>query len=334
MVHDAAGGAVPAATWPQPRGEHVVGELARDAIGRRYVLYLPKGFAAGQRHAMIVMLHGCTQDAADVARGTRMDEAADRVGFLVLYPEQPDSANPRRCWNWFDAAHHRRGAGEPASIADLAVQIAERYAVDADRVFIAGMSAGAAMASLVAAAYPDRFAGLALHSGLAFGVATSVAEAVAAMGGTSGDPRRLARAALDAMGERRRPVPVIVLQGTADNVVRASNAAVAAEQWFLTDLLARLGGGELPAAGYGSLGSVTTAPPREVGGRLCTVSRFADASGRTLVEEWLIDGLGHAWSGGSVAGTFTEPNAPDATAEIVRFFGEQRSLAPRAGGSR
>ncbi|MDQ6827606.1 MAG: PHB depolymerase family esterase [Gemmatimonadota bacterium] len=300
------------------RGQCIAGEFTSALGTRRYLLYVPAGFSASDRPALIVMLHGCTQDAADFARGTRMDAAADREGFLVLYPEQPESANPRKCWNWYDTAHQHRDAGEPGLIAGIIEQVARRYAVDADHVYVAGLSAGAAMAAIIAATYPDRVAGVALHSGIPYGGATSVAHALEAMTGAGATPAELARSAMNARGTHKGRVPLIVIQGGADAVVRPTNARRLSEQWSLA------------GTSESSSLSVTALPPRQIAGHECLVTRFSDGVGRVLVEEWVIGGLAHAWSGGSPLGTFTEPGAPDATAEIVRFFGAQGGLKRRS----
>jgi poly(hydroxyalkanoate) depolymerase family esterase len=291
-------------------GRLVEGVYTHPAGERRYALYLPEGWDPAQRYALVVMLHGCTQDAADFARGTRMNALADERHLVVLYPQQSSDANPLRCWNWFVPAHQHRGAGEPAILADLVRATVEQYAIDGDRVFLAGVSAGAAMAATVAAAYPERFAALALHSGVPALAATTQPEALQLMHGGGGDPAALARALLAEMGARRRPLPVIVFQGAQDRVVHPDNARATAEQWF------RAGVNDPVAAAVPAAESPI-------------VSRYRTPAGRTLVELWLVPGVGHAWSGGSPEGTYTAPDGPDASRELLRFFADQTSLGPR-----
>jgi poly(hydroxyalkanoate) depolymerase family esterase len=269
------------------------------------------------------MLHGCTQDPRDLAKGTRVTAHGDRAGALVLLPEQPDSANPRKCWNWFDPSHQLRDRGEPAIIAAMTRQIMRDYAVDERRVYIAGVSAGAAMASLAAVAYPELFAAVGLHSGIPYRGAATAAEALAVMANGVTDVERLAVLARGEMGERARPIPAIVFQGGSDPIVRPVNARQSVEQWLgMNDLAAR----RKPAPGG------SREARREEGSaqgyaftRDCYpgYAGFPDAD-RCVVESWTVAELGHAWSGGSREGTFTDDRGPDATAEMFRFFAEHR----------
>jgi poly(hydroxyalkanoate) depolymerase family esterase len=284
---------------------------------RRYSLYVPGSYESGRRHALVVFLHGCTQDPGDLARGARVAAHAEREGVLALIPEQPESANPKKCWNWYDPGHQRRDAGEPALIARMTEQVMADYAVDPDRVHLAGISAGAAMASLAAVAYPERYASLALHSGLAWRAATDVAGALGAMARGAADPDALGAAAFKAMGPRARAIPALVIHGAGDPVVNPANGRQAARQWAVTNARA-LGGGPLTA-------SERTG---EEGGYRWTRTCHQNAAGACLAEEWVVSGLGHAWSGGSSEGTFTDEHGPDATREMLRFFREH----PRAGG--
>jgi poly(hydroxyalkanoate) depolymerase family esterase len=262
------------------------------------------------------MLHGCTQDPDDLARGTRITEHADRNGFLVLLAEQPASANVKKCWNWYDPGNQRRDAGEPALIAGMTRQVASEWAVDTQRVSLAGISAGAAMASVVAVAYPELFTAVGLHSGIPYGAATNVMEGVSAMKNGVADTRRLAQMAHDAMGSRARPIPVIIVQGAADPVVRPINAVHTRDLWLAMNALAR---------GSGSAGS-DTAGYRRVEAHVGGLDAITECHGRRLadggceVATLTVAGLGHAWSGGSKLGTFTDERGPDATDAIVRFL--------------
>jgi poly(hydroxyalkanoate) depolymerase family esterase len=289
----------------------------RNAAGeRRYLLHLPdKDPGAGNR-VLVVMLHGCTQDAADVARGTRMNERANERGWLVLYPEQPSSAHPRKCWNWYEPVHQRRDGGEPSIIAGLTAQVIAEQLVDPRRVYLAGMSAGAAMASLVAAAYPELWSAIALHSGLIYQAAETVGEALGVMqkGASSVEPH--AQAAFDAMGSRRRVLPVFVIHGGQDQVLVPLNGAQAARQWFLTNALA-LG------QPLDTTSGATDLSEREEGGYRVTSATYRSKAGVPLAVLQIVKELGHAWSGGSTEGTFTDARGPDATERIFDFFADQ-----------
>ena len=296
----------------EPRaGGWVDGSFTNPGGTRRYRLYVPGSYDPAKRHMLVVLLHGCTQDPDDLARGTRIAEHAEREGFLALLPEQPASANPKKCWNWYDPAHQARDAGEPSLLDGMTAQVARDYAVDPARIHLAGISAGAGMASLVAVAYPERWASLALHSGLAWRPATSVMEALGAMAKGVADPDALGVAAHAAMGSRARAIPVLVVHGGKDAVVNPVNGRQGARQWIVTDQRAL--GVERLAAEESS---------GEENGYHFTRAVHRDGGGRTIVEEWVVQELGHAWSGGSREGTFTDEHGPDVTREMVRFFRE------------
>ena len=295
------------------------GTFANAAGERAYVLHLPDGAAAPSGRPLLVLLHGCTQDADDVARGTRLQEVAGAHGWMVLYPEQPASANPKKCWNWYDPAHQRRDAGEPSIIAGMTAEVVARYGGDPRRVFLAGMSAGAAMASLVAAAYPEQYAALALHSGLVHSAAPGVMEALGVMQRGVPSPEPHAVSAFEAMGSRARVIPTLVIQGEDDAVVAPINGAQAARQWFLTNALAR-------GQSLDTTSGATDRTEEDVGGYLVRRSTYRAKDGTPLSYLVMIGKLAHAWSGGAPTGTFTDPNAPDASAMVVEFFA---SMVPR-----
>lgn len=297
----------------EPSGEVVRGRFDGPAGTRDYVLHLPDAPPPPTGRPLLVMLHGCTQDADDIARGTRLQEVAGARGWMVLYPQQPASANPRTCWNWYEPAHQRRDAGEPSLIAGMTAEIVARHGGDPSRVYLAGISAGAAMASLVAAAYPEQYAALALHSGLVHGAASTVMEALGAMQRGVASPEPHAVAAFEAMGTRARPIPTLVIHGEADAVVAPLNGAQAARQWFLTNALAR-------GQALDTTSGATDRTEEDVGGYLVRRSTYRAKDGTPLAYLVMIGGLGHAWSGGASTGTFTDPNAPDATAMVVDFF--------------
>lgn len=266
---------------------------ADPAGARAYKLYVPSGYA-GQAVPLIVMLHGGTQDAEDFAAGTRMNELAERQGFLVAYPEQSRAANPMGYWNWFEPQHQRRGGGEASLVAGLSEQIIDTYALDARRVYVAGFSAGGAMAAVMAAAYPDVYAAAGVHSGLAAGAAHDVASAFAAM-------------AQGAPIHGSVPVPLIVFHGDGDPTVDLVNA----------DCLVRAA---LPEAEHRRRPLTTTGRVPE--GHAYTRRVYAEGDGTPRVEQWTIHQGGHAWSGGSPNGTYTDPKGPDASTELVRFFAQ------------
>lgn len=294
------------------------GNFSNPAGSRRYKVYVPGSYDPTRKQMLIVLLHGCTQDADDIARGTRIAAHAEREGFLALLPEQPASAHPKKCWNWYDPAHQTRGAGEPSLIDGVTGQVMHDYAVDPARVHLAGISAGAAMASLVAVAYPERYASVALHSGLAWRAATTLPEALSALARGTGDTDALGVAAYAAMGSGARAIPALVVHGGKDVVVNAANGSQSARQWAVTDQRA-----------LGVAQFATEETSGEENGYHFTRVVQRDATGATLVEAWTVQELGHAWSGGSREGTFTDEQGPDATREMVRFFREH----PRPGGA-
>ena len=294
-----------------PAGRFVTGTFTAAAGSRPWRLWVPSGYDAARPAPLVVLLHGCTQDAADIARGTRVTALADSLRVLVLLPEQPEGSHPRKCWNWYEPAHQARDGGEPSLIAGMTRQVMGEWAVDPARVHLAGISAGAAMASLVAVGYPELYASLALHSGLAWKPATTVGEGLQAMANGVADADAQGAAAFAAMGARARPIPVLVAHGAADAVVKPVNGRQAARQWAVT--ASRAAGATLiePRVERGSAGGLAYT-------RTCHLT-FA---GRCLVEEWMVEGLGHAWSGGSRDGTFTDERGPELMREMLRFFSE------------
>jgi esterase, PHB depolymerase family len=284
-------------------GQFVSREISTASGPRRYKLYIPASYDGMKAFPLVVLLHGCTQDPDNVARGTRFNQAAEESKVLVAYPEQPAAANGLKCWNWFDATHQKRDQGEPALIASITREVMKDMKVDSHRVYIAGLSAGAAMALTVAYAYGDLYAAAGLHSGIAYGVATSTPQAIRRMGVGAADPADYAALVSQGIGTNKA-IPTIVFQGKSDKTVNPANA-----DNIVTQLLT---GFDASVAGQHSQTSETTA-----GGYHFTRRTFGKP---VVIEEWSVDELGHAWSGGSKEGTYVDENGPDATREMMRFF--------------
>jgi poly(hydroxyalkanoate) depolymerase family esterase len=296
-------------------GQVVTGRYTGAEGARDWRLFVPASYDRARPPMLLVLLHGCTQSAEDIARGSQMDRVADAQGFLVLYPEQPVSANPRTCWNWFDAAHQARGAGEPAIIAGLVADVMRAYPADAKRVHLVGISAGAAMAGLVAVAYPERFATLSSGSGIAWRAAQNVGAAISVMQRGAGASLPSADAVRSAMGPAARALPVLVIHGGADAVVSVRNADETAAQWVGVHNL--IGAGPSPLREQPE--RVTTE-----GGYTVRSTEWTSTSDVPLVTRIRIDELGHAWSGGSTAGTFADPKGPDVSRVIAAFCARHR----------
>ena len=277
--------------------------------GRQVLVYVPAGYAHGTAAPLVLMLHGCTQNPSDFEAGTQMDLQADTGGFLVAYPAEPSSANIEACWNWFLPADQARGSGEPQLLASIVADVGKDFTVDPKRTFAAGLSAGAAMAVVLAATYPDVFAAVAVHSGLEYQAATDATSALNAASSGGPNPTTQGDLAFTAMGAQARPVPVIVFHGDADSVVNLTNGQQVVAQWSTTDTRA--------SATVGPAASTTGT----AGGKSFTHTTYANGStAASLLELYVVHGMGHAWSGGSSAGSFTDPAAPDASALIWQFF--------------
>ena len=287
------------------KGRFIERSYTGGAGTRSYKLYVPGGYT-GQAVPLIVMLHGCTQNPDDFATGTRMNGLAEEHTFLVAYPAQSGNANMQRCWNWFQAADQQRGRGEPSIIAGITKQVMDEYEVEEGRVYVAGMSAGGAMAAILGATYPDLYAAVGVHSGLAPGSAHDLSSAFTAM--RQGGP---IVAQPENTGQQRKILPTIIFHGDGDTTVHPRNGE---------RLLAHLDAGNR----NGSSPRVNTRRGGVPGGYEYTRFTYKDASGRDLVERWSVHGLGHAWSGGSYPGSYTDPKGPDASAEMLRFFRQHR----------
>lgn len=281
-------------------GRYISGSYSNAVGSRSYKLYIPSR-QGDEPNPLIVMLHGCTQSADDFAAGTRMNFAAEVRGCFVVYPEQPQAANASKCWNWFRSADQDRDQGEPALIAGITRQIMKKHNIDPRRVYVAGLSAGGAAAAIMGETYPDLYAAVGVHSGLACGSAHDLPSAFAAMSG---------KASINGVGAPRastRVMPTIVFHGDRDKTVHPCNSvkviarANADNQFFGTTLCKRTAAGD----GYSH-----------------SVQR--DAEGRSVLELWQLHGAGHAWSGGNPAGSYTSQDGPNATEEMLRFFLDHR----------
>lgn len=261
----------------------------------------------GTRPPLFVMLHGAGQSASDFAQGTRMHEVVREFGGIALFPEQSRSAHPFGSWNWYDVKHQFASGGEPSMLAGLTRQIIRDHDVDPARVYVAGMSAGGAMAMILAQTHPELYAAVGVHSGIATGVAHDLMSALRAMnsGPPIDQPAKVDADLLDALPA----VPIIVFHGDRDQTVHPLNAEA---------VLARaLNRSDLPGQ------TDTTAPPSPMnvpGGRAVTLVRHVRRKGRPDAEMWLVHGGGHAWTGGSAKGSFTDEAGPDASREMLRFF--------------
>jgi len=285
----------------------VASSFKGDTGTRTYKLFVPANY--GEKPApLLIMLHGCTQSPDDFAAGTRMNLLGEEFGILVAYPAQPASANAQRCWNWFNPADQIRDQGEPALIAGITRQIMREHATDPARVYVAGLSAGGAAAAIMAATYPDLFAAVGIHSGLACGAASDLVSAFTAM-------RQGTGVAASAPGKSGRAVPTIVFHADRDTTVHPRNGDFVVAQ--------------AAVAGCGGM-QATTVRGQVLGGRAFTRTSYAAAGAPAVVEQWVVHGGGHAWSGGSPAGSFSDPQGPDASREMLRFFLAQRHPTPGA----
>jgi poly(hydroxyalkanoate) depolymerase family esterase len=296
----------------QARGAFETHTFSNRAGSRSYKLYVPAQASHAPR-PMLVMLHGCTQSADDFAAGTQMNRLAEEHGFLVVYPEQPQNANASKCWNWFQRQDQVRDAGEPSLIAGIVREVATRHHADPRRIFVAGLSAGAAMAVVMGEAYPDLFSGVGAHSGLPYGSAHDIPSAMAAMkGGRSGLPGLQSRPGAQAVPRRKtaQPVPTIVFHGDRDHTVQQTNGDQIVRQ--------AMDAHRAQSAEFGLITSTLagTAPS----GRRYSRTLHADSAGQVLIESWTLHGAGHAWSGGHASGSYTDAAGPHASAEMLRFF--------------
>jgi poly(hydroxyalkanoate) depolymerase family esterase len=305
-----------AATVANPSGTSQFLSLSfgNEAGTRTYKLFVPSGYR-NEPCPLVVMLHGCKQTPDDFAAGTRMNELAETHTFLAVYPAQSVSANLRKCWNWFEPRNQQRELGEPSLVAGITRSVMEAYAVDRERVYVAGMSAGGAAAAVLGATYPDLYAAIGVHCGVASGLADGVISGLIVM--DSGNGTGTSRASRERAESPSRLVPTIVFQGDCDVIVNPRNA-----ERFTTTFVAAA------CAKQTEAGQVPN-------GLAFTKTTYHDAGGDDVLEQWSVHGMGHAWSGGSESGSYTDPLGPNASGEFVRFFlshrhPDQREAVPHA----
>jgi poly(hydroxyalkanoate) depolymerase family esterase len=284
----------PSASDIAPNGTRFIEGIFRNAAGSRtYKLFIPSRYQE-QQIPLVVMLHGCTQTPDDFAAGTRMNFLADEHNCFVVYPEQPSGANQSKCWNWFRTSDQQRNGGEPSLIAGITRHIMRNYSIDPKRVYVGGLSAGGAAAAIMAATHADLYAAVGIHSGLACGAASDLPSAFVAMRQGGGS---------DATADAERSVPTIIFHGDRDGTVHPING----------DRILRQSARAASSRTKVLRGNVPN-------GHAYTRTILTDAAGWAISEHWNIHGGGHAWSGGSPAGSYTDPRGPDATREMLRFF--------------
>jgi len=299
------------------KGSFHSGTFSNAQGSRPYKLYVPPRYSSATPVPLLVALHGCSQDPDNFAAGTHFNTLADSNNFLVLYPQQTSAANPNRCWNWFLPQNQERGKGEPASIVALVDDIIASYNIDPNRIFITGMSSGGAMAAIVAACYPDYFAALGVHSGLEYKAASNLINAQIAMSQGGPDPRIQGQLAYLSAGAAARVLPVIVFQGTADFTVAPVNGDQVIQQFITTDDYADDGLANNSVSSTPSSTQTGQVPD----GYFYTVDTYTYRNS-VLMQYYKIDGMGHAWSGGSAnpPATFVDPRGPDASLLMWQFF--------------
>ena len=283
---------------------------------RNYKLFITAPLQ-GEAPPLFVMLHGCDQDAEGFAAGTRMNELAEECHAVVLYPEQCRMVNPMGCWNWHDIQHQSAAHGEPSLIAGMTRQVIAEHGIDPMRVYIAGLSAGGAMALIVGQQYPHLYAAVGVHSGVPSGVAIDLLSALRAMSyGPADETVRRSNARL----RKSHIVPTIVFHGDADETVHPSNGDA-------IHSLSRPRNRRATGATVLPTHRSTKTRTRKRPGAHAVTRTHSSRGGISNAELWVVHGGGHAWAGGSPEGTYTDSGGPDASREMVRFFLQQRRHA-------
>jgi poly(hydroxyalkanoate) depolymerase family esterase len=284
------------------RAEFLSASLRNHAGSREYKIFIPRSYneASGNVHPLIIMLHGCKQNPDDFASGTQMNEVAEEHGCIVVYPAQSQAKNMSNCWNWFNANDQQRDVGEPSIIADITREAMAKYKIDRTRVYVAGLSAGGAMAAIMGSTYPEIFSAVGVHSGLAVGAAHDVASAFGAMkNGASMSTKKARNASLSTR-------PIIVFHGDNDTTVHPENAKQVIAQFVGPTHENNL--------------EIVARKNQTSAGRAFSTAAYCNAQGKTIAELWVLHGAAHAWSGGSAAGSYTDTKGPSASREMMRFF--------------
>jgi poly(hydroxyalkanoate) depolymerase family esterase len=275
-----------------------------------YLGYVPSTYQAGTAVPLVVSLHGCTQTADVFRQLTRWDQLAEAKHFIVVFPQQSSANNQYSCWNFFQDANMKRGAGEPSHIAGLVQWVQQHYNIDSHRIYIDGLSAGGAMSSVLAATYPDLFAAAGIGEGCEY------ASGAACAGYQGADPKQAGQQAYAAMGSHARPMPVILFEGDQDTTVPPANAQQIIQQWQVTDDLADdgLANGSIPVQ------PTSTTNGQVANGHSYTVTSYSNGHKAELIQYWLVHGMAHAWSGGCSCEQYSDPAGPDETGAMYSFF--------------
>ena len=284
--------------------------------GRSVRVFVPTKPAAPT--PLVVMLHGCTQTAEEFAAATQMDAIAEKEGFVVAYPEQSADTIATRCFQWWDPAHQSRDAGEPKELSDAALAVAKGHGASEERVYVGGLSAGAAMSVVLGATYPDRFVAIGVIAGVEYKRATTISAALSVSQNGGPGPDGQGNLAFAAMGTHGRPVPTFVIHGTSDGVVAPINGDQVADQWRRTNTL---------VLGEGAIEPVKSAAGT-AGYPFTRMVHRNKANGASVIEYYVVDGLGHAWPGGKIGESYSDPRGPDASALMWAFFKGRTRTAP------
>src|SRR6266545_2340884 len=313
-------------------GSWISGTVKNSSGSLEYKLWVTSGYRKEKSVPLVLMLHGCMQKAEELAALSGMNDLADKNNFLVVYPEQTATANPLRCWNWFDPKHQSRDAGEPSLVAAVIQDIRSSYSIDAKRVYVVGISAGGAMAVVMGATYPELFAGLGVIAGAEYKAGTTVEAGLAAMKSGGPDPNQQGLLAFEAIqksvGGSKKRMPVIAFHGIKDPYMDPLNTDQLIAQWGQTN-------DYLDDGKDNDSVSIQSAKERKgavPNGYSFTKYSYNDNNGRLLLEKWMVEGLGHAWPGSPMANQFADPKGPNASAEMWRFFGETYLDSKPKGG--
>jgi poly(hydroxyalkanoate) depolymerase family esterase len=298
------------------KGKFLSASCTNHAGTRAYKLYVPSGYsdAGGEALPLVVMLHGCKQNPDDFAAGTGMNAIAEQNNCFVIYPAQMKAANGSNCWNWFKTSDQQRDQGEPSIIADITREVIRTYRIDVRRIYVAGLSAGGAMAAILGATYPELYAAVGIHSGLPHGAAHDLPSAFAAMqnGRAAAGPLGSLNAGEKTPASRAQPIPAIVFHGDRDTTVHPCNGDQA-----LAQCIADRAGDRTEQQARSEVKVEKGSVPQ---GRAYTRTIRHDSNGKAIAEHWLVHGAGHAWSGGTRNGSYTDPKGPNAAQEMLRFF--------------